>query len=201
MADRLLIVGESPDNAASWGGTLSRFHREGWKNKIYICSRGSEDHVKIYSPWADEVAFNSQAVPENSNKTVNELTEVIKSWKPKIIITHNTEDRFTGHVSIALRVQEAAYMAFRDDYLKGGLECWAGDANWEGPIVQHPNVFVRITQQDLDAKIKMFKALLNPTKFEHVKQWCGTLARFRSISILEDNGLAEGYITSQSRVV
>lgn len=201
MVDQLLIIGESPDNAASWGGTLSRFHREGWKIKVYICSRGSEEHVKLYSPWADEVAFNPQAVPDNSNKTVNELTDVIKNWKPKIIITHNVEDRFTGHVSIALRVQEAAYMAYRDDFLKGQLECWAGDANWEGPIIQHPNIFVKLAQQDMDAKVSMFKPLLSPAKFEHVKQWCQTLARFRSVCALDDNGLAEAYESSVRKVI
>lgn len=197
MDDRLLIIGESPDNASSWGGTLSRFHREKWETKIYICSRGTDEHVKIYSPWADEVAFNSAPILDPSNKTVSELIDLIKSWKPKIIITHNVEDRFTGHVSIALKVQEATYMAYRDGYLRGDIQCWGGDANWEGPIIQDPNVFVRITRQDLDAKIDMFKALLNPAKFEHVKQWCETLARFRSICILDDKGLAEGYTASQ----
>ena len=93
-------------------------------------------------------------------------------------------------------------MADRNGYLRGKMQCWGGDADWEGPLIQQPSVIVRISQEDMEAKIKMLTDTAKThAPIEHFKQWASSLAKFRSVSILEDKGLAEAYKHYQPRII
>ena len=164
----------------------------------------SEDlPANAYKPWADQVIAVPSPKLIHSAEVQEGIRDVVQECKPKIIITHNTVTWEPDHRYIAETVPSAATRVFYEQVMRNELEIWGGDAEWEGPIANEPNVYVKIKKEDLEAKIEMFKSQASPAwqknhmgvQVKHFNNWCRVLAKWRAHCIFKEDELYEAYVS------
>jgi len=194
----LFIVAHADDFEISCAGFLMNRLKEGNKCHLTVLTSGDDkirkleqlDTIKLLNSkfnqnkilfTSEHLTFIDSKLKNNLSDIINYTEEKIKKLKIDVVITHYPDDTHKDHRSVSEAVSDASRKT--------------SILYFESPNTQNfnPNYFVKLTQEDIDIKIKMLKfhkSQNTRNKNFYIDKVSAT-ARFRGISIFEN--YAEAY--------
>jgi N-acetylglucosamine malate deacetylase 1 len=145
----VLAVGAHPDDVElGAGGTLLRHHRAGYAVGVVDLTRGelgskgdpdtrareARDAATVYGArWRACLDLGDGAVRDDAD-SVHRLAAVIRTSRPRLVLTHHHEDRHPDHVSAHALVRRAVFAAALErldlgvaHHVTAGLLCFPTD--------------------------------------------------------------------------
>lgn len=142
---KIIAISAHPDDIEiNCAGTLAKFHKEGHSIVMCNCCSGNAGHFVIPPNELERIRLqeskNSAALIDaehisfgygdmslyyQSKEARDRLTDILRSEKPDLIITHTPEDYMSDHVAVAHLVFDATFAASLPHYRTASGEGFA----------------------------------------------------------------------------
>lgn len=201
----LFVVAHPDDETLMGGGLISLVHRTGMP-AVAVATLASNAEARSTGSGPEKIAAKQRDVFEKMNildwnyngqdsNLVNEdhlamvqfVESCILKWKPDIIITHYPLDTHKDHQVTSQVVSEAFRYFQRPAGLSPCKELWYGEVpsstDWTVAEQFHPNVWVQLTQEDIQTKIdllRMYDQVLRRAPHPRSEENIEALARTRA---------------------